>query len=313
MERVSAMTGVDAASQVVVVPLEGSSWGTVIRLDGIPQPQQIKFNNVSPAFFSLLGIPIVRGRGFTQAESNAHVVVISQAAEKLYWPNQDSLGKTFRLGGEKVLFEVIGVAGDIRSTDLLHAEKNFFYFPANLEHQTHMRLLAHTNASVSATAKLIRDAAHSLDSNLIVTAKPLEDNLEIWRLPSRLLASLTAALGLLGLLLASLGIYGIVSFAVSSRIREIGIRMTLGAEPSGILRLILKQAMRPVCTGLAIGFVICAGVSRLMSVMLYGISPLDPLTFVGVALFLTGVAVFASYLPARRATRVDPMEALRYE
>jgi predicted permease len=313
IERVSAMAGVDATSQAVVAPLEGSSYGTVIRRDGIPQPQQIKYNKVSPAFFSLLGIPMVRGRGFTQAESNAHVAVISKAAEKLFWPNQDSLGKTFRLGGEKVLFEVIGVAGDIRSTDLLHAEKNFFYLPANLEGQADMRLLTHTNASVSAAAKLIRAAAHSLDSNVIVTVKPLEENLEIWRLPSRLLASLTAALGLLGLLLASLGIYGIVSFAVSSRIREIGIRMTLGAEPSGILRLIVKQAMRPVGIGLAIGFVICAGVSRLMSVMLYGVSPLDPLTFVGVALFLTGIAVVASYLPARRATRVDPMEALRYE
>jgi ABC-type antimicrobial peptide transport system permease subunit len=176
-----------------------------------------------------------------------------------------------------------------------------------------MSLLTHTNGNLAATVKLIRDAAHSLDPNIIVIAKPLEERVEIWLLASRILASLTAALGFLGLLLASVGIYGVVSYAVSSRTREIGIRMTLGANRPGILGLILKQAMRPVLLGLVIGFAICAAASRLMSVMLYGISPFDPLTFGGVALFLTAIALLACYVPARRATRVDPMEALRYE
>jgi ABC-type antimicrobial peptide transport system permease subunit len=176
-----------------------------------------------------------------------------------------------------------------------------------------MSLLTHTNGNVAATVKLIRDAAHSLDANIIVTAKPIEENLELWRLPSRILASLTAALGFLGLLLASVGIYGVVSYAVSSRTREIGIRMTLGANPIEVLTLILSQAMRPVFLGVLIGFAICAAASRLMSLMLYGVSPFDTLTFGGVVLFLTGIALLACYLPARRATRVDPMEALRYE
>ncbi len=314
IERVSAIPGVDATSQTVIVPLDFSSYGTVIDLDGVAEPQQIRFDNVSPSFFSLLGIPIVRGRAFTEAEvRDAHVTVISESTAKRFWPNQDPLGKTFRMGKEKSLFEVIGVARNIRSRDLAHVENEFFYFPANLEFQAHMHLLAHTNGNVAATAKLIRDAAHSLDANIIVTAKPMEENLERSRLPSRILASLTGVLGLLGLLLASLGIYGVVSYAVSSRIREIGIRMTLGANPIGILNLIVRQAMRPVFLGLVVGFVVCAGASRLMSLMLYGISPLDPLTFGGVALFLTGVALLACYLPARRATRVDPMVALRYE
>jgi putative ABC transport system permease protein len=315
MERVSAIPGIDMASQAVTVPLGGSSYGTRIETDGIAGPQQIKFNSVSPEFFSLLGIPLVEGRVFTEAEAraNARVAVISLATAKQFWPNRDPLGKTFRLGKEKNSFEVIGVARDIRATDLPHLEKNFFYFPTKLEYQSHMSLLSHTNGNIAATAKLIRDAAHSLDPNIIVIAKPLEERIEVWLLLSRILASLAAALGFLGLLLASVGIYGVVSYAVSGRIREIGIRMTLGAESGGILSLILKEGMRPVMGGLVIGFAVCAGASRFMSVMLYGISPFDPLTFGGVALFLSAVAFLACYVPARRATMVDPMVALRYE
>jgi predicted permease len=315
MERVSAIPGVDAASQSVVVPLAGSSYGGGIELDGFQGTQQMKFNSVSPSFFSLLGITIVRGRGFSEAEGQraAPLAVISEATAKHFWPNQEPLGKVFRMGKEKTAYEVIGIARDIRHTDLAHVEKTFFYFPAKLEYQTHMALLVHTNGNLAATANLLRDTAHSLDANIIVIAKPMEDVLEIWRLPSRILALTTTSLGLLGLLLASLGIYGVVSYAVSARIREIGIRMTLGAEPAGILHLILKQGMRPVILGLIIGFVACAAASRFLSIMLYGVSPFDPLTFAGVSLFLTGIALVACYLPARRATRIDPMEALRYE
>jgi macrolide transport system ATP-binding/permease protein len=315
MERVSAIPGVDSTSQAVVVPLSASSFGGGIELDGFQGTQFMKYNSVSPSFFSLLGIPIVRGRGFTEAEGQrgAPLVVISEATAKHFWPNQEPLGKVFRAGKEKTAYEVIGVARDIRHTDLAHVEKTFFYFPARLEFQTHMTLLVHTNGNLAATVNLLRDTAHSLDANIIVTAKPMEDVMEIWRLPSRILASMTTALGLLGLLLASLGIYGVVSYAVSARIREIGIRMTLGAKPAGILSLILKQGMRPVILGLAIGFVACAAASRFLSIMLYGVSPIDPLTFATVSLFLTGIALLACYLPARRATRVDPMEALRYE
>jgi predicted permease len=315
IERVSAIPGVDVTSQAVTVPLGGSSYGTVVDIDGIQGRQNVRFNDVSPTFFPLLGIPIVRGRAFTDAEGQhaAQVAVISEATAKRFWPNQDPIGKTFQMGKEKSSFEVVGVARDIRARDLAHIETEFFYFPAKLEHQSHMHLLVHSNGNVAATAKLIREAAHSLDANIIVTAKPLEENLELWRLPSRILASLTASLGFLGLLLASLGIYGVVSCAVNSRTREIGIRMSLGANPKGILSLILTQAMRPVFLGLLIGFAICAATSRLMSVMLYGISPFDPMTFGGVAIFLCAIALLACYLPARRATRVDPMEALRYE
>jgi predicted permease len=311
IERVSTIPGVDATSQAVTVPLGGSSYGTVIEVEGVPNPQQIRFNQVSPAFFSLLGIPIVQGRVFKETESRT--ALISEGTARRFWPHQNPLGKIFRMGKEKTPYEVIGVARDIRASNLASFDKTFLYFPPNIENQVSQNLLVHTRGNQAAAVKLIREAAHSLDANIIVVAKPLEERLEVWQLPSRILASLTGALGLLGLLLASLGIYGVVSYAVSSRVREIGIRMTLGARPAEILSLILKQAMRPVFVGVLIGFAACAAATRLMSVMLYGVSPFDPVTFGGVGIFLTGIALLACYVPARRATRVDPMVALRYE
>jgi predicted permease len=315
MERISAIPGVDAVSQADVVPLEGSAFGTSIQTEGLPNPQNTHYNEVSPSFFALLSIPIVRGRGFSQAEADrgADVAVISEATARRFWPGQNPVGKTFRQGPEKSPTEVIGVARDIRSTDLAHMEKSFFYAPPKLTRQSRMRLLTHTNGNVPATARFIRDAAHGLDSNLIVTVKPLQENYEFWRVPSRMLATVTAVLGLLALMLASVGIYGVVSYAVSRRIREIGIRMSLGADSKGILSLILKQAMQPVLIGVGVGFSGCAAAAHLMSVMLYGVSPLDPVTFGGVALLLAAVALLACYLPARKATKVDPAVALRYE
>jgi len=192
------------------VPLSGSSYGSVVEA-GDSGPQQVKFNRVSPAYFSLLGIPIVRGRGFTEAEGlrGAQLAVISGATARRFWPNEDPIGKTFRMEKDKPPLEVIGIARDTRATDLAHVDKTFCYLPSQLDLQKHMNLLAHNSGNIVAAAKLIRERAHALDASLIVTAKPLEDNLEIWRLPSGILASLTTALGLLGPLLASLGIYGL--------------------------------------------------------------------------------------------------------
>ncbi|HEV2688194.1 MAG TPA: FtsX-like permease family protein, partial [Bryobacteraceae bacterium] len=140
-----------------------------------------------------------------------------------------------------------------------------------------------------------------------------EDIMEVWRAPSRIVAALAGSLGALGMLLACIGIYGVVSYAVSRRVREIGIRMTLGAGAREVKRLILWQAMRPVLIGALIGIAGCAAVSQVLKVMLFGIGTHDPLAFVGVPLVLLSVALLASYIPARRATQVDPMVALRYE
>ena len=162
-----------------------------------------------------------------------------------------------------------------------------------------------------ALARAIRDEARALDPTVLVRTSRLEDNADLWTLPARITAGLSFGLGLVGLLLASMGIYGVMSYAVAQRTREIGIRMTLGAEHRDVSRLILRQSMQPVLLGVALGLAGSAAVSQVLSSLLFGVSPLDPMVFGGVAVFLAGVALLASYVPARRATRVDPMTALR--
>jgi putative ABC transport system permease protein len=161
--------------------------------------------------------------------------------------------------------------------------------------------------------KAITREPSALDSSILIHTGKLEGNLDLWKLPARMLSILAVALGTAGLLLASIGIYGVMAFAVAQRTHEIGIRMTLGAERKDVLWLVLRQSLRPVAVGVAIGLCGCAAVSRVLSSLLFGVNPLDPLVFGGVSVFLAGIAILASYVPARRAAQVDPMSALRHQ
>ena len=206
----------------------------------------------------------------------------------------------------------MGVAKDAQVAKLGRSDTVYLYLPAGPKEQLRLQLLVHGASGFAGIANSIRTAIRGLDPDLLVDVTRLEDNLENWRTPSRIVAILAGSLGALALLLASTGIYGVVSFAVSRRVKEIGIRMTLGADARSVMRLILRQAMRPVVLGAVFGIAGSAAVSQILSSMLFGMSTLDPVAFVFVPLFLVGVALAASYVPARRATRVDPMVALRH-
>jgi predicted permease len=312
--RVATLPGVDGVEQARVTPLNDQFMGTGMTLAGETETRQVEFNIVSPGFFAMLGMPIVRGRGFTKEETQADagVIVVTESTARRLWPGRDAVGKTLR-NFENKEYQVVGVVRDAQASHLGEPGGIFIYMPAGPKEQANLQLLAHSKSGDSATANGIREAARTLDADLVVDVTKLEENLELWRAPSRIVAALSGALGTLALLLASIGVYGVVSYGVSQRIREIGIRMTLGADGKDVMRLLLRQAMRPVLIGAVVGVAGCAAVSQILSKVLYGIGSHDPIAFIGVPMFLLGIALMASYIPARRATRVDPVVALRYE
>jgi len=320
LERVGAMPGVDSVAEVAAAPLSDSHLGTGVSIAGHRENVPVEFNHVTQSYFSMLGIPIVRGRNFTATEiqTGAPVTIITESTARRFWPADDPIGKTLKAGyfpgsDHGANLEVVGVAKDARVSHLYESDTPYLYLPAGPKQQLGLDLLVHSAGGYAETAKDIRAAVALLDPQLAVNVVRLEDNLELWRAPSRIVAILSAILGVLALVLASMGVYGMVSYAVSRRIREIGIRMALGADGREVMHWVLRRALRPVAVGVAVGVVCAAGVSSVLSSLLYGISSHDPVSFVLVPAFLLSVALLASYVPARRATKVDPMVALRYE
>jgi predicted permease len=278
------------------------------------------WNVVSPSYFSLLGLPILRGRGFTTADERDHagVAVVTESTARRFWPGSDPIGQTIQHRRSPTspdeFDQVIGVVKDAQVSSLGEVDPVLVYLPITA--QEHNRLILLVRHAGSSYASIQRDLAaliQDIDAQLIVTMTPLENNLGIWRSLSRVAASTAGTLAVLSLTLAAIGVYGLVAFTVSRRTREIGIRVALGAKQANVVRLVMRQTTRSVVVGGISGLVIGAAVSRLLSSVLYGLSPYDPLAFVAVGVVLVVVAGFASYLPARRATRVDPLVALRYE
>ena len=308
--RLAARPGIAGVAFVDPVPWSGSRRDFSVRPEGSEARQQAGNATVSANYFALLGVPILRGRGFEAADRDA--VILTESTARAFWPGQDPVGKHLRILDEAVEREVVGVVKDIRATGLSQVDPAFVYLPAGSEQRQELSLLVRGTGGTGAAIAAIREEAKALDPAVLVTTGTLRGNMALFQLPSRILSTLALALGLGGLLLAALGIYGVMAYAVTQRTREIGIRMTMGAQRRDVMQLILAQAMRPVAMGVAIGLAASAAVSRVLSSMLYGVSPLDPLVFGGVALFLSGVALLAGYLPAQRAAGVDPMDALRH-
>jgi predicted permease len=310
MERIAAIPGVDGVAQGRNAPLSDNHSGGVLTLPGQSQTPQVELNYVSPEYFSMLRIPIVRGRNFSAAEnsSGAGVAMVTETSARRLWPGQEPIGKPVIFDGDE--FQVVGVTRDTQVSHLGRSNETYIYFPAGPHQQLWQHLLVHCAIPAQ---NAIRAAVRAVDPDLAVDIAPLEQNLEWWRTPSRMVGILAGSLGALALVLASIGVYGVVSFAVSRRVREIGIRMALGADSLDVKKLVLRQAMRPILIGSAIGIAGCAAVSQVLSSMLFGVSAHDPMAFAGVPVLLVVVAIFASYVPARRATRIDPMTALRHD
>lgn len=313
-QRVSGLPGVIETAQAECAPLSHDFSSGPFTVPGRAGSVQIEYNHISPEFFSVVGIPIVRGRGFAPKDwRDGTGIIVTESTARQLWPGEDPLGKPLREeGGKGHAYTVIGVAKDAQVSHLGDVNTPYLYFPAApRDHRTY--LLVRFAGGFTPAANGIRDAVQSLDPQMPVEVSKLEDYLYVWRTPSRIASGLSGALGGLALLLASIGLYGMVSYTVSRSVREIGIRMALGADRRQVLKLVLRQAMSPVVLGGLAGVAAGAGVSWLLSSMLFGLSVLDPVAFLGVPLFLLLIALIASYVPARRALRVEPVVALRYE
>jgi predicted permease len=318
MERVASLPGVDSIARVSWFPLSPGRRQTAFRLPGQEEWHEVDVNAVSPGYFSLIAIPILRGRTFTAAEGEdpSRAVIVTEATARRYWPGQDPIGRTVLMGAgqdKHVSAEVVGVAKDAQVSHVGETASSYMYLPAGPGAERRLGLLVRSQADFATLATNIRAVTRELDPRLVVRVNRLEENLDFWRTVSRLVAGLSSSLSLLALVLASVGVYGVVAYVVSFRRREVGIRMTLGATARDVQALILTQTLRPVVVGVVIGMGGAAAASQLLGSVLFGISRIDPIAFIGAPLLLLGVAATATLLPTREAVRVDPVTALRYE
>ena len=309
---VEALPGVEAVAYADGEPLGDDFAGVRIRLPTQSENESrvAELRAVTPGYFRVLDIPIVRGRTFTDAEvrnaaTDTRPAIVTEATARNLWPGGNPIGATML--SQNGTLHVVGVAADAQVSSLGEIPPYYVYVPGGGS------LLVRSRGGFAATAEGIRAAVRALDPTLVASVRPLETTLGWWRNVSGAVATLFGALGIVALALASIGIYGIVAYAAARRYREIGIRMALGATARDVLGLILRQTMRPVVLGAAIGAAAASGLSRMLSSVLFGVSPADPVGLGGAVLFVVGVALAAGVIAARPATRADPTASLRCE
>jgi putative ABC transport system permease protein len=272
---------------------------------------------VSPAYFATMGIPLLRGRTFSdqdQADS-PEVAIINQTMARRNWPNQDPLGQRIRRGANMDrIVTVVGVVGDTSGQDDLDKRYPEIYFPYQQSPADGMSLMLRTGSGLPDLAAGIRRVVSAVDkSQAVLRIEPMQQMMIERRAPYVILSQVASFFAVLSLFLAALGIYGVMAYSVAARKQEFGIRLALGAAGDNLVSLVLGQGMKLTLLGLAIGLAAAFGITSLMSSILYQVSPTDAPTFTLFSLILLVVAALACYLPARRASRIEPTRALRYE
>lgn len=311
---VSQLPSVTSTSYTTIVPLNFQRSGTDIELPGSDQQGGVPVQQmiVDPGYFDVLRIPLTAGRAFSSSDvaGSARVAVINETMARRYWKDGEALGRTFRMGGNDVT--VVGLARDAKYASLDEATPPMAYFPLQQEWRARRKLVVRVSSDPLAFAPLLRDAIHQVDANaprVVVTT--LTEATGFGLIPQRVAAMVTGVLGLVGLILSMAGLYGVVSYSAARRTREIGIRMALGARAADVLQMMLREGLRLIVPGVAIGLLLAAGSTRLMTSLLLGVSPLDLTTYLLMPLVLMGVALLASYLPARRAAAAEPASVLK--
>ena len=319
LERINSVPGVQAASLSAIVPLTGGGYRRNIYLEGYqPKPNEdteLNTNVIGLNFFNTMGIPIVAGRDFNaqDREGSPLVVIVNEELARRYYAG-NAVGKRLQIGSHTPYIEIIGVVRTAKYRDLREQPLPFIYIPMGQEPQTGMTLMVRAAGDPSLLAGAVRNEARAVNKNVPVFAvETMSERIATQIAADRMIAVLLSIFGGGALLLAAIGIYGVVSYSVAQRTHEIGIRIALGAEPRDILKLIVGQGMVLVFVGAGIGLLLAFALTWALQSLLFGVSATDPFTFSVVLLVLIGVALLACYLPARRATKVDPLVALRYE
>jgi predicted permease len=322
--KVRALPGVQSASLAFSVPMGMTQDGASIYIEGRPlapgqQPPIVIFNHVDAPYFDTMRVPLLRGRAFRENDDEKAplIAIVNQTMAQKFWPNEDPIGKRFSVKSATGPFvEIVGLSGDGRYVFIGWEKEPYFFVPLAQNYMGYRTLQVRSSEQPETLITQVQSEVHALDPNMPVSdVQTMRQSLQggnglfIFRVG----AVLAAAMGILGLTLAVVGVYGVVSFAASQRTHEIGIRMALGADRRDILRLVLRQGLVLVIGGVLSGVMLSWALTRSMATLLIGVSPTDAMTFVTATLLLGGIGLWACYAPARRAMHLDPMVALRYE
>jgi predicted permease len=322
--QVATLPGVESASLSNQVPpfLLGSKWSASFEIEGYTlrddETISLEGESVAPRYFQTMRIPLVEGREFTDADNaqSASVVIVNETMARRYWgPDRSPVGRRLRRGiGTNWWSTVIGVARDVKYVGPTEPGRPWIYYPHAQDYWSTMTLVARTTGDPWQALAGVRGAVRALDPTLpVFDEKTLQTHSGVPLFLDRIAVTFLSGFGLLALTLSAVGLYGVMAYSVASRTREIGIRMALGAQTGDVLKHVLKQGLVLTLIGIMIGLAAALALTRLMESLLFGVSPTDALTFTLVSLSLAAIALLACYLPARRATKIDPLAALRYE
>ena len=334
LTNVKAIPGVESAGSTLSLPLEGSSGGIFIVGDQ-PAPARAQipfadFNSISPEYIKTMRIPLLRGRVFTEAdtEKSPQVVLINETMARRFWPNEDPIGKRVKLGWAEdptPWREVVGVVGDVKMQGVIEPTRLHIYLPTSQSPTRTMYLVARTQVEPQSLNAPIQAAVHAVDNQIpLYEVRTMEDRMQRAVVSQRAAMILLSAFAIVAMLLAVVGIYGVISWGVVQRTREMGVRMALGALRRDVMWLVLRRSSLLVLTGISLGLLGAFAITRVVGAslsevgpgktpLLFGVKALDPITFIVAPILLAVVAILACFLPARRATKIDPLVALRYE
>lgn len=322
LDRARSLPDVTAVGLIDNLHLNTLTIQTIeVNVDGVEWPPQrdshvVDIARVDPGFFEAAGVQILRGRNFSDSDTGdgPAVAIISEAMANRFWPDRDPIGRVVHQVGDDPDLRIVGVASDAKVRSLAEAPRPFIYRPESQEYRPYVTVVAKTSLDAGQTERELLALVRGLGPEAIVfESKTMRQHLAIMLLPARLGAVALVVFACLALVLACIGLYGLVSYAVARRSREVGIRMSLGADRGMVVRMLMTSGIRPVMVGGAIGLILALALSRLLAGLLFGIGTLDPITFVTVPLLLGGVALLAAYIPARRVSRLNPVTVLKGE